>query len=72
MKKFHDLKTVVVNHLSISYFYTREKNDTCGNPRYRVYIIDPEAPTVYETIFKCYESQIKDYVTMFIERGSDQ
>ena len=69
MKKFHDLKTVVIDHIAINYFYTREKNDINGNSRFRVYIMDPEAPTVYETIFKCYESQIKDYVTMFIERG---
>lgn len=69
MKKFYDLKTVVVNHIAINYFYTREKNDVNGNARYRVYIIDPDAPTVYETIFKCYESQIKELVTMFIEEA---
>ena len=69
MKKYHDLKTIIINHISINYFYTREKNDVNGNPRFRVYIIDPEVPTVYETIFKCYESQIKERVTMFIEEG---
>lgn len=67
MKKIHDLKTVVVNHISVNYFYTREKNDVNGNPRFRVYIIDPDGVAVYETIFKTYEGLIKDHVIMFIE-----
>lgn len=69
MLKTHELHAVVVNHISISYFYTKEKKDINGNSRYRVYIMDPDAPAIYETIFKCYESQIKNLVIMFIERG---
>ena len=52
MSKHHELKTVIVNHEQIQFFYIREKNDRNGNPRYRVYIIDPEAPAVYEFITK--------------------
>lgn len=66
MPKMHDLKTIVVNHIAISYFYTREKNDKNGNPRYKLYIIDPEAPAVYETIAKTYGS-ISDYVKNYME-----
>lgn len=64
MTKTHDLKTVVINHMAINYFYTREKNDVNGNPRYRVYIIDPEGPAVYERIFKtyCVESSIVNFI----------
>ena len=64
MTKTHDLKTVVVNHIAFNYFYTREKNDVNGNPRYRVYIIDPDGPAVYERIFKTYsaEDSIKNYL----------
>ena len=64
MTKTHDLKTVVINHIAINYFYTREKNDVNGNPRYRVYIIDPEGPAVYERIFKtyCVESSIVNFM----------
>lgn len=69
MLKTHDLKAIIINHIAINYFYTREKNDIYGNSRFRVYIIDPDAPAVYETIFKCYESQIPEYIEMFIERG---
>lgn len=71
MLKLHDLKTVVVECesalQSVSFFYIREKNDVNGNPRYRVYIMDPETPTVYETIFKCYESQIPERVKNLVE-----
>lgn len=65
--KNHSLKTVIINHIAIDYFYTKEKKDVNGNPRYRVYIIDPEAPAVYEKIFKCYESEISERVQAFIE-----
>lgn len=69
MKKIHDLKSVVVNHQEIKYFYLREKCDTFGNPRFRVYIIDPDGCAVYETIFKTYEGLIKDHVKNFIEEA---
>ena len=65
----HNLKTVVINHIAIDYFYTKEKKDVNGNSRYRVYIIDPEAPAVYEKIFKCYESEISERVKYFIEEA---
>lgn len=67
MKKFHDLKTVVSDHIAINYFYTREKPDTNGNPRFRVYIIDPDAPAVYETVFKTYEGLLSTHVLAFVE-----
>lgn len=67
MIKYHDLKTVVIDGNAYCYFFTRERNDVNGNPRFRVYIIDPEAPTVYEKIFKCYENQISERVKMFVE-----
>ena len=67
MKKSHNLKTLVINHIAINYFYIREKNDVNGNPRYRVYIIDPDGPAVYETIFKTYENQIPEYIKIFLE-----
>lgn len=58
----HDLKSVVIDCIEYKYFYTREKNDRNGNARYRVYIIDVDAPAVYERIIKTYESAIKDYI----------
>ena len=69
MKKIHDLKTVVIDHMAINYYYTREKNDRNGNPRYRVFIIDPEAPAVYERIFTtyCVESSIVNYIENYLE-----
>ena len=65
----HTLKTVIINHIAIDYFYTKEKKDVNGNSRYRVYIIDPEAPAVYEKIFKCYENEISERVKYFIEEA---
>ena len=66
--KTHELKTIVINHIQIQFFYTRETNDRNGNPRYRVYIIDPEAPAVYEEIAKTYESLLPEWVQRFAER----
>jgi hypothetical protein len=71
MQKQHDLKKAVAMvdgvPASILYFYIREKNDVNGNARFRVYVIDPGAPAVYETIFKCYESQLSERVKRFME-----
>ena len=69
MQKIYDLKTVCVNSISINYFYIREKNDINGNPRFRVFIIDPDGPAVYEQIAKTYESLIENYVKTFISEG---
>ena len=67
MPNIHHLKTVRTNGLAINYFFTKEKSDRNGNPRYKLYIMDPDAPAVYETIVTCYESQIHEHVTSFIE-----
>lgn len=67
MLKMHELKTTTANNERVSFFYLREKNDVNGNPRFRVFILDNETPTVYETIFKCYESQIPERVAAHIE-----
>ena len=67
MLKIHHLKTVRTSGLAISYFYTKENADRNGNPRFKVYIMDPDAPAVYETIVKGYECQIEEHVISFIE-----
>lgn len=67
MLKKHDLKSVIIDGGEYRFFHLREKNDRNGNPRFRVYVIDPDGPAVHETIFKCYESQIPERVTAFIE-----
>lgn len=58
MKTF-DLKFTIIDGIRYEYFYIREKNDRNGNPRYRVYLIDPESKAVHEMLCKCYESQIQ-------------
>lgn len=67
MPKTHHLNAAIISGLAINYFYTKEKADQNGNPRYKLYIMDPDAPAVYESIVKCYESQIKEHVTSVIE-----
>ena len=64
--KIYDLNKTIANYETVSYFYKKEKNDVNGNPRFRVYIIDPDG-AVYESIFKCYEGQIKERVSAFVE-----
>ena len=67
MKKTYDLKSVVFDNMSVNFFYQREKCDVYGNPRFRVFIIDPDGIAVYETIFKTYEGLIADHVKTFLE-----
>lgn len=69
--KMHELKTTRINGLSINYFYTKEKPDKNGNSRFRVYIIDPDANAIYETICKTYEPLISDHVRRFIEEAQN-
>lgn len=72
MTKMHDLKRVVIDCVEILYFYVREKNDINGNPRFRVYIIDPDGSAIYEKIFKTYEGLIADHVRRFVEEAIEQ
>ena len=67
MLKMHNAHFVIADHITWNYFYTREKRDINGNSRFRVYIMDPEGPVVYERIFKCYEFEIGDCVKNYIE-----
>lgn len=69
--KAHDMKTLVINCQAINYFYKREKNDINGNPRFRVYIMDHDAPVVYMIICaannkngSCYLSFCMDHHTL--------
>ena len=72
MQRIHVLYTVRKDGMAINYFYTKEKADRNGNPRYKVYIMDPDAPAVYENTITCYESQIKEHVTNFIVRDEEE
>lgn len=76
MKKTHkEYSTLAIIDgvpVAVWYFYTREKRDINGNSRFRVFVSDPDAAAVHETIFKCYESQIGEYVKMFVERAAEQ
>lgn len=62
--KIHDMNRIIVNSIQYSYFYEREKNDRNGNPRYTVYIIDPDGGAVYEKVFTTYNlgEAVKTYV----------
>ena len=65
--KYHNLQNIVIDCNCYSYFYVRIKNDVNGNPRYNVFIINPDGPAVYETMCKCYDFQIPERVKAFIE-----
>lgn len=69
MKIYH-MSTLVIDNLAINYFYTKLKSDINGNPRYKVFVIDPDGSAIYENIAKTYN--ISDWVRGFIERGSEQ
>ena len=65
MIKTHDLKEIVVDGVAIQYFYKREQNDYYGNPRYRVYILNPNERFVTEKIAKKYE--MTDWIHSYIK-----
>ena len=65
--KIHDLKHIIIDNMEYQYFHIREKNDRNGNPRYRVYIIDPNGPAVYEKIAHTYDGLLSQFVTTFIQ-----
>jgi len=67
MLKTHELHFVIVNHIQWNYHFHKEKRDINGNSRFRVFIIDPEGPAVYERIFKCYAFEIGSVVQNYIE-----
>ena len=68
--KIRNMKTVVVDCIAVNYFYTRERNDVNGNPRFKVYIIDPDGSAVYESVVKTYEGLICDYVRGFVREAT--
>jgi hypothetical protein len=70
MKK-HELNRVIISGNEYLFFYRRDKNDINGNARFRVFFLDLETATVYETILKCYESQIPARVAALIERQGE-
>ena len=65
----YDLKTIVIDCNRYSYFYKREKNDVNGNPRFRVWLLDPDNIAIYEKVIKCYESQIHGHLEEIIHNG---
>ena len=66
--KVYDMKSIVIDCNRYSYFYKREKNDRNGNPRFRVWLIDPEGGAVYEKVFRCYECQITASIANMIQQ----
>lgn len=71
MTKLHTWHTLQFNYETVQYFYIRENSDRNGNPRYRVFIIDPDL-VVYETIFKCYECEIEERIERFLSRDNEK
>ena len=64
--KTYEMKVIAVDCIMYCYFYKREKNDINGNPRFRVWLIDPEGRAVYEKVFGCYECQISETIEKVI------
>ena len=65
MIKIHNLETIIVDEIFFNYFYHRETNDRYGNPRYRVFLINPKTCMVTEKLANTYN--IDDWVRSFIK-----
>ena len=50
----YPMKSVIIDNAEYRYFYTVEKLYSNGDGRYRVVIMDPDAPAVYETVIKTF------------------
>lgn len=72
MKKYHELKTLIIDGEKLNYFYTKEKRDVNGNSRFRVYMFCASGDLVIETIFKTYETILPDAITNFIKQEAEQ
>ena len=44
-----------VDCCNYQYFYVRLRNDVNGNPRYKVYVLDPDGPAAYEKTLCSYD-----------------
>ena len=72
MKKYHEIKTVIIDDKKINYFYTKEKRDANGIARFRVYMFCCSGDLVIETILKTYESQLPAAIKHFIKQEAEQ
>ena len=72
MKKYHELKNVIIDGEKLNYFYTKEKRDVNGNARFRVYMFCGSGDLVIETILKTYESQLPEAIKHFIKQEAEQ
>lgn len=68
--KTHILKTVIINHLTFNYFYVPIKNNKNGDPRFTVYIMDPDGGAVYEKIFTSF--YIDGTIKKFLEEAQNE
>jgi hypothetical protein len=65
--KPYPMKSVVIDHAEYRYFYTVEKLYSNGEGRYRVFIMDPDAPVVYETVIRTFIAWLPVRVSDYIE-----
>lgn len=72
MKKYHELKNVIIDGEKLSYFYTKEKRDANGNARFRVYMFCASGDLVIETIIKSYEKLLPEAIKHFIKQEAEQ
>ena len=68
--KTHTWFGTTVNYETVHYFYKLDRWNYNEVPRYRIFILDPDG-LVYETVFKCYESEIEENVISCCEGGEN-
>lgn len=68
--KTHYVNGVIVDYEKYNFFYTREKCNANGHPRYKVFIIDPNGGVVHETILTTYLT-INEAVKEFLEEATN-
>lgn len=64
--KTHALLSTTVNYETVQYFYKLEEWRYGDNPKFRVFILDPDN-LVYEFLLKCPQSELEENIISFCE-----
>lgn len=67
IEREHRLREITVNYERVQYFYSIESMDGYNHAYFRVWVLDPCAPDVYEISLYCDVNGLPEALTEFLE-----